>query len=383
MKILWFTWKDRDNPLAGGAEVVNEELARRLVAGGHEVVFFVAGFPDAMPSTNRHGFRVVRVGSRFTSYLAAVREYRARWQGWPDLVIDECNTMPFFARFYTSGRQVLFFHMLCREIWFHEFPQPLSTLGYLLEPLYLRLLSHHVPVITVSRSTQHDLQHMGFKPHNIHVISEGIELTPVKSLGSIKKFSQPTLLSLGAMRSMKRTLHQIQAFELAKSAHPNLKLIVAGDSTGHYGQKVLEHIAKSSHSKDIQYLGKVTKDKKIELMQKAHLILVTSVKEGWGLIVTEAGSQGTPAIVYDVDGLRDAVRPGQTGLITQPKPAAMAAAVASLLNEPDRYQQLRTAAWEWSRTITFDRSYADFTQALGLAAATVSNRSRPEPQPFR
>ena len=39
MKILWLTWKDRKNPLAGGAEVVNEELAKRLVKDGHEVIF--------------------------------------------------------------------------------------------------------------------------------------------------------------------------------------------------------------------------------------------------------------------------------------------------------------------------------------------------------
>ena len=41
MKILWFTWKDMKNPYAGGAEVVNEQLAKRLVADGHEVTFLV------------------------------------------------------------------------------------------------------------------------------------------------------------------------------------------------------------------------------------------------------------------------------------------------------------------------------------------------------
>ena len=39
MKILWFTWKDLKNPYAGGAEVVNEQLAKRLVADGHSMEF--------------------------------------------------------------------------------------------------------------------------------------------------------------------------------------------------------------------------------------------------------------------------------------------------------------------------------------------------------
>ena len=43
MNILWLTWKDRKHPLAGGAEVVNEELAKHLARDGHEVKFIVAG----------------------------------------------------------------------------------------------------------------------------------------------------------------------------------------------------------------------------------------------------------------------------------------------------------------------------------------------------
>jgi len=46
MKILWLTWKDRKNPFAGGAELVNEEIAKKLVKNGHQVIFLVAGFPQ-------------------------------------------------------------------------------------------------------------------------------------------------------------------------------------------------------------------------------------------------------------------------------------------------------------------------------------------------
>jgi len=39
MKILWFTWKDRKHPLAGGAETFNEEIAKRLAKDGHKSSF--------------------------------------------------------------------------------------------------------------------------------------------------------------------------------------------------------------------------------------------------------------------------------------------------------------------------------------------------------
>jgi glycosyltransferase involved in cell wall biosynthesis len=366
MKILWLTWEDLDNPLSGGAEVVNEELAARLARDGHDVVFFTAGFKGAARTTTRRGFHIVRVGSRYTSYLAAPIEYFRHWRGWPDLVIDECNTMPFFASYYTTGRQVLFFHMLCRQIWFYQFPQPLSTIGYLAEPIYLRILRRHLPVITGSSSTKQDLVRQGYKPAGINIISQGTHIDPVTSFGTITKFPEPTILSLGTVRPMKRTLHQIQAFELAKKTIPNLRLVISGDTSSRYGRRVLDYIQRSPHRAHIDYLGRVSDAHKTKLMQRAHLITVTSIKEGWGLIVTEAASQGTPAVVYDVDGLRDAVRHDRTGLITEPNPQALANSIIDLLADPARFEAIRHAAWEWSRTMTFDHAYADFKRALNL-----------------
>ena len=368
MNIVWFTWKDSENPLAGGAEVVNEELGARLAQAGHAVTFLTSGFPGATASTSRRGFTVIRTGGRFTNYLTARTYFLKHVSSLsPDLVIDECNTMPYFVGTYTGARTVLFFHMLCRQIWFYELPQPLSTLGYLLEPLYLRLLKPKSTVITISESTRRDLIANGYSPKNIHVISEGITLAPLRSLSDGHKFEQPTLLIHGSIRAMKRTLDGVKAFEMAKAKVPGLRLIISGDGSGSYGQKVLSYVKASPHAQSIRYVGRVSEDTKIKLMRQSHVIMVTSVKEGWGLIVTEAASQGTPAVVYNSDGLRDSVQAGVTGIITPANtPAALAQCVRELLADTSEYERLRLAGWQWAQTLTFDRSYADFTRAIGL-----------------
>jgi glycosyltransferase involved in cell wall biosynthesis len=368
MNIVWLTWKDLDNPLTGGAEVVNEELAARLAAAGHTVTFLTSGFPGAAATAARRGFHIVRTGSRYTNYFTAARYFRAhRTELAADLVIDECNTMPYFAGYYARTRTVSLFYMLCREIWFYEFPQPLSTIGYLLEPLYLRFLKPKSAVITISNSSKQDLARHGFKPENIHLISVGTESKPVPDLDTVAKFDAPTLLSHGSIRPMKRTLDQVKAFEIAKATMPDLRLIVSGGAGTAYGREVLAYIKNSPHAASIHYAGRTTEAAKLKLMQKCHAILVTSVKEGWGLIVTEAAGQGTPAVVYDVDGLRDSVRAGTTGLITAANtPEALAAGALELLADPVRYQKLRVAAWDWAKTITFDQTYTDFTRALGI-----------------
>ncbi|PID52372.1 MAG: hypothetical protein CR972_02320 [Candidatus Moraniibacteriota bacterium] len=306
---------------------------------------------------------------------------------------------------------------------------PLNIIGYVLEFFYLRLLNDQ-EVITVSESTKKDLMRYGFKKDRIHIISEGIQCEPLAQLPAIHhaKYDTPTILSLGAVRAMKRADHIVTAFNILKStsshSHKNLshlhdnschsragenpeyeeatschsraggnpgnkdvvknqqktcqsihknnnlkykqqiknaKLIIAGDIHDPYAQKVLHNVAKSPYKNDITVLGRVSTEKKWELMQKSHLIAVTSIKEGWGLIVTEAASQGTPAVVYDVDGLRDAVEWGDAGYMTKDNtPKALANEMIQALQDEDKYERIRQYAWHKSQKLTFEKSYKDF-----------------------
>lgn len=364
MKILWMTWKDREHPLAGGAEVVNEELAKRLVRDGHEVTFLVGGFEGGAQETTRDGFRIIRVGGRVSVYWHAYRYYKKHLQGWADRVIDEVNTIPFFARFYVREPVVLFVHQLARQIWFYEMSFPLNVIGYLIEPMYLRLLRRSV-TITISNSTKTDLVQLGFIPKQVHIISEGIELKPLERLEPAGKASDPTMLAFGSIRSMKRTEDVLNAYEIAKQTESRLKLKIIGKPEGAYGKRVLEHAQRSPYAKDITVERCPSLEVKAAYMRSAHVVCMASVREGWGLVVTEANSQGTPAVVYDVPGLRDSVQQEGTGVICHENtPAAMAKEVLMLLGDQERYEYLRKNGWEWSKKITFERAYQDFIKQL-------------------
>lgn len=370
VRILWLTWKDVEHPLAGGAETVSSEIGRRFARDGHEVTF-VTSAPSGRGGREvleRDGYRVVRAGGRLGVYWQAFRYVRRHLRGWPDVVIEEINTIPFFSRFYLGSRKrVLLFYMLCRRIWFYQLPPPLSWIGFLVEPLYLRLLRGD-PTIALSDSTRNDLIRHGFAPQDVSIMPAAIQLEPLASLEAATKYERPTVVSLGNIRPMKRTLEQVRAFELARDAGVDLQLKVAGAASGRYGQQVLDAISRSRYHDDIEVLGRVTEEAKTDLLRRSHLILVTSVKEGWGLIVTEAASQGTPAVVYDVDGLRDSVRSGETGVVTACDPGALAEGVAAALVDHETYERLRRAAWEWSRELTFEHAYEIFAARVQSVA---------------
>jgi hypothetical protein len=63
MNTLWLTWKDTENPLAGGAEVVSSQLAKRLVEDGHAVRFITGGFAGAKTEIIKDGYQINRVGN--------------------------------------------------------------------------------------------------------------------------------------------------------------------------------------------------------------------------------------------------------------------------------------------------------------------------------
>ncbi len=373
MKFLWLSWKDIRHPEAGGAEKVMHELSVRLIAEGHNVTILTVGYPGATKHDEIDGVRVIRVGAnRYLHPFQALWYYLRHLRHKFDVIIEVVNTAPYFGVFFKGrARSVLLYHQLAREIWFSETSFPLNYIGYyLLEPGATALLGKsRATVVTVSKSTKQDLLRYGFKNTGMHLISEGTHIPPVESLTTANrsKFEIPTVLSFGAIRSMKRTLDQVKAFEIAKETIPELRLKIAGNDRGDYADQVKSYIQKSKFKSSVEVLGRVSDEQKLELMRKVSCIVVTSVKEGWGLIVTEANSQGTPAIVYDVDGLRDAVKDEYSGRVTKPTPEALAAGIAEVLQDAAQYRRFQTNAYEWSKTITFDQSYQDFKKALEIA----------------
>lgn len=364
MNVLWFSWKDINHPQAGGAETVSYELMKHLVADGHSVKLITSQYADSSAEDVIDGIQVRRMGGRFSVYFSAFRFFRKNLKSWPDLVIDEMNTIPFGAAFYAKKRTVLLTYQLARRVWFYQMIFPVSLIGYLLEPVYLFLLSRkYKEVVTESESTKQDLKNYGFSAEKTKVIRIGMHLAPLEKLDT--KPDMNTVLFLGALRPMKRTLDAVRGFEHARDSNTSLRLKVAGDNGSAYGRKVMDHIQNSRHKNAIQALGRVNDEDRLKFLREASVIVVTSVKEGWGLIVTEANSQGTPAVAYDTDGLRDSVQDGKTGsLVPSGNTEALGRAINSMLSEPKNYERLRNNAWTWSKDFNFDNSYQDFLSAI-------------------
>lgn len=312
MRILILNWKDLAHPAAGGAEVFTEEVARALVERGHSVTIHGAAVAGRPPREAVQGVEIVRAGGRLGVYRAARHFWAREGRGAFDVVVDEINTRPFLTPRWLQGAPlVALVHQLAREIWFYETPLPLAVVGrYLLEPWWLRAY-RNAPALTVSESSAHSLRkHHGWR--NVTVVPEGWTPHPVPD---VSKETEPTVVFLGRLVAMKRPQHAFTAFELLRRRFSSARLWVIGDGP------------LSVNAPDgTELLGRLERDELLSRLAAAHVLVATSVREGWGLNVSEAAACGTPSIGYAVPGLVDSLR-ASGGAAVEASPEALAEAL--------------------------------------------------------
>jgi glycosyltransferase involved in cell wall biosynthesis len=117
------------------------------------------------------------------------------------------------------------------------------------------------------------------------------------------------------------------------------------------------------------FWGHLADADKWRLMAEADALVMTSVREGWGLVVTEANACGTPALVYDVPGLRDSVRDGLTGLVVPPRPEKLADAMIRITTDARLHTALANEAKRWSSAFSFDEAARMVEKVLEDAVA--------------
>jgi glycosyltransferase involved in cell wall biosynthesis len=175
----------------------------------------------------------------------------------------------------------------------------------------------------------------------------------------------PTVLYVGRVVPSKRVDDVLKAVACARERLPGLRLIIAGGGEPGYSTQLEELAAWLCLGDSAMFVGWVNDEEKRHLMREADVLALASVREGWGLVVIEANALGTPAVVYDVPGLCDSVRDGQTGLICHSNtPEALGEALADLLGDSERLAEMSAAAWAYSRDFTWERNAREMMQGI-------------------
>jgi len=371
MKILILSWRDIKSPFSGGAEIFTYENAKRWVKSGHEVTWFTSDFGDCDKEEVIDGIKIIRRGTEKTVHYQAFRHYNKFFRGKFDLFIDQINTIPFLTPLYVKEKKVALIFQLARGVWFYEAAFPISLIGFVAEYFYLKLY-RNTPVITISKSTKQDLLNLGFYKE-VSVLPVGISFKPLEQIP--QKEVNPTLIYVGRLRKSKRIHHIIRALEIVRKKIPNIQLrIVGGCGKLPYIKKLNYLVRKCNLQNNVIFHGYVNEQTKRDLLKQSHAIVLSSIREGWGIVVSEANALSTPAIAYNIHGIRDAIIDGQTGLLTKKNnPRVLSEAIITLLSDKNLYAKMRQMALNKGKEFSWDKSAEETLAFLNKEVSSMGN----------
>lgn len=349
MHILFCNWRDTRNPEGGGSEQYVERMARGLVDRGHRVTIACAAHPNAPADEVVDGVRFVRRGSKLDIYLRIFGRLLLRRYGSVDVVVDVQNGLPFFTRWATRRPVVVLVHHVHREQWPVVYPGMIGRVGWWIERRLAPFMYRRSRYVTVSDASRRELVALGVDDERIRVIHNGSDLPPVVR---DRRADEPRLVVLGRLVPHKQVEHAIDALAAVRAVHPGAELDVVGDGWWH--DELVAHAEQAGVAGAVHFHGFVDERRKHELLARAWLMLLPSLKEGWGIVIGEAALHATPTVAYaSAGGTTESIEDGVSGVLAAGHDDLVTEVVALIGDDPRRAAlgagaRERAAVFSWS-----------------------------------
>lgn len=357
-----------------------QEVLDGLAQRGHDVTLFTARYDGSVAREKlASGVEVVRAGSRLGVYPSAALAYLRGRLGRPDVVLDIQNGVPFFSRLWARRpATVILSHHVHEAQWSMVFGPVVGRVGWWIESRLSPWLHRGLPYATISEASKIEHVRLGVRADDMTVVIAGVNAR--EPLG-LPRSSRPTLISIGRLVPHKRVEWTIDAVAALASEIPDLTLHIVGD--GWWAEELRAHASAAGVEDRVQFHGFVDEDEKRRLLAESWVALLPSTKEGWGLVVSEAGMESTPTIAFEsAGGVTESIAHGVSGvLVADESVEGLVAATRSLLADPDVIDAMGVAAVAHASQFTWKQTIDDFEALLGEAAAARSRRGLPAMPP--
>ena len=367
-RIRVVAWRDLDDPEAGGSELHAHRIAALWASAGIDVTVRTSAVAGAPGTVWRDGYRAVRRSGRYAVFprtaLEGLRHRRRPGEG----LVEVWNGMPFFSPLWYRGPRVVFLHHVHAEMWRMVLPGWLARIGEGMERRMAPPLYRSSRVVTLSGSSREEICAMlGLREDRVSAAAPGIE--PRFAPGPARE-PEPLVVAVGRLVPVKRFDLLFRALAEVRGRHPGLRAVVIGEG---YERPHLEDLRHQLGAEDwLAMPGRVDDDELVGWYRRAWMVASSSLREGWGMTLTEAAACGTPAVATDIAGHRDAVVDGRTGLLVADEDG-LAGAIGRLIVDRELRARLGHQALERARWFTWEATARTTLEAL---AAEARQRAR-------
>lgn len=376
-RVAVVNWRDPWHPDAGGAERYAWAMARGLAGRGAAVCFVTARAPGQARREHRDGIEIVRTGGRFTVYpqvlgwlLAHRRSFHA--------VLDCQNGIPFFTPLVLplSTPVLCVMHHVHSVQWDMHFPAWVARAGRLLEgPVARRVYRRH-GCVAVSPSTVAAMRARLRWTGDVYVIPNG---APEPAAEAAAAGVGGTVSWVGRLVAHKRPGLILPVAERLRGRGISIDVVGRGPAL----PSLAGQVSTAGLAGAIRLRGFLPEAEKTAVVAGSLLHLNTSHGEGWGLCVLEAAALGVPTVAFDVDGLRDAVRDGETGWLVRDgeRIEDVTERAVKELADPARRAAVAAACRAWAARFSWDASAAQMAGLVAAATAAGTSRGLEDPGP--
>jgi glycosyltransferase involved in cell wall biosynthesis/O-antigen/teichoic acid export membrane protein len=206
-------------------------------------------------------------------------------------------------------------------------------------------------------------------------IEQGVEATKVAAipygvdLARFTPLTQPDegefqVLFVGSASVRKGTPLLLRAFD--RLQHPRKRLVFAG-----LVDRPMRRALREAQSRSpVTVLGPTPHEALPRLMGSSHVLVLPSVEDGFGMVVTEAMACGCPAVVSESAGVSMFLTTGEDGIVVEPgNEDALLEALQSLADDPVRMAAMGQAALARARRIGGWDAYCDAIVDLCIRVA--------------
>jgi glycosyltransferase involved in cell wall biosynthesis len=358
-KILLVNWRDIAHPEAGGAEVHAHEIFSRLAGMGHQVSFLTATWPGCEPVAEIDGIHIRRVGRNMTFNYTASRLIHGELadRGF-DILVEDVNKIPFCGPWVSKLPRLILFHHLFGGTIFREAALPVAAYVYLWEKMIPRIYrKEHVQAVSVD--TAEELIGLGFNRDRLRIVYNAVDsrvYTPA-SVEENAPVEAPYILYMGRVKRYKCLDLILEAFSIAgrTGLDPGVRLVFAGGGDDY--PRLEKRAAELGVASRCTFSGRVSEEKKIELLRHAMVVANPSPKEGWGITNLEAAACGIPVVASRSPGLRESVRDGISGFLFEPGDVeGFAGKLQAVAGDHELRSRLGTGAREFALKFSWDKS---------------------------
>ncbi len=220
-------------------------------------------------------------------------------------------------------------------------------------------------IMAVSEAVAQVLRKAGVEPAKIVVVPSGIDGRLVATRTAHASDSEPCIVAMGALTREKGHATLLEAFGLLASSIPGSRLLILGN--GPELARLTARARRLGLERRVTFAGE--QEHPAAALAGAAVFVQPSHREALGTAVLEAMAIGIPVIGSDTGGLSELIGGGAGVLVPPANAALLAAAITTVLRDPDLVASIlgiaRVRVATYDATAMADRVVEVYRSALG------------------